>query len=219
MYFAGTFSREQRMARVIGLTGGIGCGKTEVARLMSSWGAVVLNADDLGRKIVETDAGVLASLREAFGDRFFDATGALRRTELGDYVFADESRKSLLNTIVHPPLWQRLRDEMSNAVAQGAPLVVVDAALIYETGLDVELETIVVVVASLDHRLERLRRRDGLTDEQILIRIRSQMPVEEKAGRAEYVITNNGTREELARDVRRIFDLLTKTKLQTGKTR
>lgn len=202
---------------MIGLTGGIGCGKTEVARLMSSWGAVVLNADDLGREIVESDTSILSALKAAFGGRFFDATGALRRTELGDYVFGDEGRKKLLNAIVHPTLWQRLRDEMNRAAAQRAPLVVVDAALIYETGLDVELETIVVVVASMDQRIDRLKRRDGLTDDQILLRIQSQMPVEEKAKRADYVITNNGTRQELEREVRRIFDLLTQTTVQNGK--
>lgn len=197
------------MACVIGLTGGIGSGKTIVAGFLREMGAVVIDADRVGRDVVEGSKEIRESIRLAFGDRFFDSDGNLRRQELGRFVFSDESRKRKLNDIVHPVLWERIRGQIQAALQQNPPLVVVDAALIFETELDKEMDEVVVVDASREIRIRRVRERDRLSDEEIEYRMSVQWPTEEKVRRADHVLINDGTMEKLKMEVRRLYGELT----------
>lgn len=195
-------------SRVIGLTGGIGTGKSTVAGMLARMGAVILDADAIGKVVVEEDPEVLQELQTEFGHDIVDAQGRLKRQELGHRIFGDLQKVERLNQIVHPHLIARLKREEEKALRSGAPLVVVDAALIYEADLEEHFDHIVVVTASLPQRLERVRNRDGFTDEQIMQRIQSQIPIEEKEKHADTVIRNDGSVDELETAVQALFQRL-----------
>lgn len=190
---------------VIGLTGGTGCGKTEVSKIFQQLGAKIIDADAIGKDVVETKPGVLLEIVEAFGKRFVNTDGTLKRKELGSFVFADEERKKQLNQIVHPHLLKRLKHEIEEAKNSGNKVIVVDAALIYETGLEKIFDKVIVVNSGIEHRMERIRQRDHLADSEIMHRIQSQMPVDEKVRRADVVIHNNGTLHMLREEAEKVY--------------
>lgn len=184
-------------ASLIGLTGGIGCGKTEVANILSRNGFYVIDADKIGKKIVEDNPSVLHELVHAFGPGIIDESGALKRKELGHIVFADEIKKLKLNQITHPHLISEIGFAIVSAQRDGWKRIVVDAVLIYEAGMESMFDKIIVVYADLPVRIARIRARDRFKESDIINRIRSQMDLEEKKRRADAVIVNNGTLEDL----------------------
>ncbi len=203
---------------VVGLTGGIGTGKSTVAKMFAALGATILDADAIGKEVVETDPTVLHELQTEFGENIIDQNGRLKRQELGNRIFGDMKKVERLNEIVHPHLISRLHREEQDALKRGARLVIVDAALIYEADLDDHFSHIVVVTAPLHLRLERVRRRDGLTDDQIMQRIQSQIPIEEKEKQADSVIRNDGNLDELEETVRLLYRQLLTAETQDKKT-
>lgn len=184
---------------LIGLTGGIGCGKTEVATILSRHGFYIIDADRIGKKIVEDNPAVLLNLVHAFGPGILDEFGALKRKELGHIVFSDESKKLKLNQIIHPHLIGEIGSAIVAAQREGWKRIVVDAALIYEAGMESMFDKIIVVYADMPVRIARIQLRDHFSENDIMNRIRSQMDMEEKKRRADIVIVNNGTIEELER--------------------
>ncbi|MBL7959572.1 dephospho-CoA kinase [bacterium] len=190
---------------VIGLTGGIGCGKTEVAKIFQHLGAKIIDADAIGKSVVETLPNVLKEIVKVFGRKFVNKDGTLKRKELGAYVFADEEKKIQLNRIVHPHLFKQVQQEIEGAQKAGNKIIVVDAALIYETGIENIFDKVVVVNSDLKNRIERIKQRDQLTDDEISHRMSAQMPLEEKVRRATLVITNNGSVESLKEAAEKIF--------------
>ncbi|MBL7995923.1 dephospho-CoA kinase [bacterium] len=190
---------------MIGLTGGIGCGKTEVAKIFQQLGAKIIDADEIGKTVVETQPEVLQEIAMAFGQQFVNSDGTLKRKELGAFVFADEEKKRQLNRIVHPHLFNRVRHEIEAAQSAGNEIIVVDAALIYETGIENIFDKVIVVNADLKNRIARIKQRDQLTDDEISHRIASQMPLDEKVRRANIVISNNGSVESLKEVAENIF--------------
>ncbi len=191
---------------IIGLTGGIGCGKTEAARIFEKLGAKVIDADAIGKEVVETRPEVLHDIVNAFGTQFVDDNGTLKRKELGSFVFQDEQRKKQLNAIVHPHLWKEVLRRIETARKEGYALIIVDAALIYETGLDKHFLKVIVVSAPLEQRITRIRARDGLTEDEIRHRFEAQMPLEDKVKRADFVIENDGSLEALKASALRVFE-------------
>jgi dephospho-CoA kinase len=190
---------------LIGLTGGIGCGKTEVASIFQKLGARVIDADTIGKDVAERNSSVLKKIFAAFGKEFMAPDGRLRRKELGNYVFADDKRKMKLNAIVHPHLLKRMEKEITSAKKEGWKTILVDAALIYEMGLEDRFDKVIVVYSELKHRIARLKKRDGLSDQEILNRIQSQMPLDEKVKRADAVISNDGSLGELRLQTETLF--------------
>lgn len=196
---------------LIGLTGGIGCGKTVVANTFQSLGAKVIDADAIGKEVVETQPEILQEIKEFFGEQFINADGTLKRKELGSFVFADEEKKKILNRIVHPHLLRRVQEEIDSAKKAGDQIIVVDAALIYETGLETIFDKVAVVNSTLEHRIQRISQRDHLTEEEIINRIRSQMPLEEKVRRADIVINNDDSLDVLKKFTENVFHGLAAT--------
>lgn len=192
-------------AMVVGLTGGIGSGKTSVARLLAHYHISIIDADIIARQVTDSDEAVREALRCNFGPELFDDRGRLRRERLGDMVFADERARSRLNSIVHPRILEITREQIRRLAAGGAPLIIVDAALIYEIGIEHTFSKIVVVYAPLEQRLARLRTRNGLHTDSILQRISAQLPLEEKVNKADYVIYNTSTLMALRRQVRALY--------------
>lgn len=196
---------------VLGLTGGIGAGKTEVARIFEKLGAKVLNADLIAKAISNTDSTVIQQIKAHFGEQIYSPDGLLRRKELGQVVFSEPEKLKILNGIVHPPTISRLRAEIQLAKkANQNPLLVIESALIFEVGLESEFDLVVVVSADPARIIERLRERDQLSQQAIENRMQSQLDPASKEELADIVIHNNSDIENLTKTVTRIFTDLIK---------
>jgi dephospho-CoA kinase len=204
------FSRE-RPARetvmlMIGLTGGIASGKSLVARVFKDLGAHLIDADKIVHDLLEPGEAAYREVLEHFGSGVRLPSGAIDRRKLGEIVFNDHEEREWLNRCLHPRVFEvytsqvrHLRERDRNAV------IVLDAALLIETGYHKRMDKVVVVYAEEKQQLKRLMERDRLTVEQALARIRSQMPLQEKRRHADYVIENTGSREETERQAREVF--------------
>lgn len=182
----------------LGLTGNIGSGKSTVARLLAARGAAVIDADRLAREAT-ADPAVLARIERELGPGLV-REGRLDRAATARRVFADEAARGALNAIVHPWVAAR-RDELERALLAAPdppPVIVHDVPLLYEAGLDGMFDAVVVVTAPLEARLARVAERDGLPLEEARARDAAQLPLEEKAARAEHVLDNAGDEAALA---------------------
>jgi len=180
----------------VGLTGGIGAGKSTVARLLAEHGALVLDADLAARAVVEPGTEGLAEVVEAFGPGVLGADGSLDRAALAAVVFADEERRGRLNAIVHP----RVRAWMAerSAAAPDGSVVVQDIPLLVESGLASGFEFVIVVDADDETRIGRLVRDRGMTEQQARARIAAQAPRAVRNAAADRLIDNSGNQAELA---------------------
>src|SRR5215212_6363939 len=186
---------------LIGLTGNIASGKSEVARMLSDRGATVIDADELAREAVAPDTQAFRDIIKRWGKDVLDDEGGLDRSALRRIVFADQHELDALNRIVHPGV-TRLRDrEIALAKERGDAIVVCVIPLLFERNLVEEYECIVLVDAPRPVRLERLVATRGLEETDAMNMIASQMPAELKRARADYCIDNNGSLEDLERDV------------------
>ena len=193
---------------LIGLTGNIASGKSEVARMLADRGATVIDADVLAREAVEPDTQALKDIVKRWGKDVLAHDGSLNRRALRQVVFADQAELDALNRIVHPGV-TRLRDrEIAAARARGDDLVVCVIPLLFERNLVDEFDTIVLVDAPRPLRLERLVATRGLEETDAMNMIASQMPAELKRARADYVIENVGSLAELERDVDALWSSL-----------
>jgi len=181
----------------IGLTGNVASGKTTVADRWREAGVRVIDADRLGHAVLVEDEAAKEALVVAFGEGILAADGSIDRTALGERAFAAADGVRRLNSIVHPPLLERLRDELERSRGDEEPLAVVDAALVFEFGMDEDLDAVVLVTTPSEVRAERLRRARGLDDERIARIMAAQMPDAEKVDRSDYVVVNDGSLEEL----------------------
>lgn len=189
----------------VGLTGQIACGKSSVARELQSLGAVVINADDLGREVVERDRKVLQNLKVAFGSDIDGSNGKLDRRKLGARAFASDETTNQLNRIVHPALLARLRKTIAeHRKAKKTKLLVVDAALIYNWKLDRELDVVIVVDSTRPNQLARLEKQ-GIGRKEALQRMKRQIPKYRLRRMADAVIHNNGTPEQLVHKTWRLY--------------
>ncbi|MGH3300897.1 MAG: dephospho-CoA kinase [Streptosporangiaceae bacterium] len=183
----------------VGLTGGIGSGKSEVSRRLAAQGAVVIDADLIARQVVAPGTEGLAEVERAFGPGVLGPDGALDRARLGDIVFADPQQLATLNAIVHPRVSARMR-ELEDAAGPGS-VVVHDVPLIAENGLAGSYDLVVVVDAPPRAQLDRLVRLRGLTQEQAAARMAAQASREERLAIAGMVVDNAGSLAELDRQV------------------
>lgn len=186
---------------VIGITGGIGSGKSSFVQLLAARGAKVIDADKVGHQVVEGE-GVRRELVRAFGEEIVDECGKLNRSKLGEKAFSSQENLKLLNDIVHPPLFEELKHQIKEAVEVGkGHIVAVDAALLFEWG-ELELfDCIVVIEASQEIRQQRVMARSGLSALQVQQRMAAQLSSGEKVARADVVVDNNGNLETLERQV------------------
>ncbi|WP_217207548.1 dephospho-CoA kinase [Streptomyces sp. AC550_RSS872] len=190
----------------VGLTGGIGAGKSEVSRLLVEHGAVLIDADRIAREVVAPGTAGLAAVVEAFGEDVLAADGSLDRPKLGSIVFADPDRLAVLNSIVHPLVGARSR-ELEEAAAEDA-VVVHDVPLLTENGLAPLYDLVVVVDAGPETQLDRLVRLRGMTEEDARARMAAQATREQRREIADIVIDNDVPLEELPRRVKDVWDEL-----------
>ena len=194
--------------RVVGLTGNIASGKSTVARLFAERGAPIVDADVLAREAVAPGTAALARIVARWGSGVLAADGTLDRAALRQRVFGAPAELDALNAIVHPEVG-RLRDlALAHHRAAGAPLVVCDIPLLFEAGLADTVDTIVLVDAPRDLRLDRLVRGRGLGPAEASEMIAAQLPAERKRERARFIIDNAGSRDALAARVDEVWQAL-----------
>lgn len=193
---------------LVGLTGGIGSGKTEVSRRLAALGAVVVDADVIAREVVEPGTPGLEQVVAAFGPEVLGADGSLDRDRVAAVVFADPNARSRLNEVVHPLVRARTAELVAAAAAADPHAVVVnDVPLLLETGLAAtgHYDAIVVVAAGPATQLRRLVEQRGMTDADARARIAAQAPLADKLAVADYVVRNDGDLAELDAQVRQVW--------------
>jgi dephospho-CoA kinase len=189
----------------VGLTGGIGSGKSTVSRQLSSYGAVVVDADVVAREVVAPGSPGLAQVVAEFGTTVLRPDGTLDREAVGALVFADPDRLAALNAIVHPLVGARMDELEEQARAEGALVVVLDVPLLAENGLAPLYDEVVVVDCPVDVAVRRLVEQRGMTEEDARARIAAQATREQRRAVATHVLDNSGTPEQLAQQVRALW--------------
>jgi dephospho-CoA kinase len=187
----------------VGVTGGIGGGKSTVCRLFGQLGRTVLSADNIAHELTQHNESVKAGIRRVFGPDMYAVDGSLDRRKLAAVVFRDESLRKKLNAIIHPLVFQSLENRILD-LSPGArtPYVLIEAALIFETGMNERLDYVIVVDAPEEKRITRVIARDGISRREVMQRIRSQFTVGQRRMKADFIIDNDGAEADLFSRVR-----------------
>ncbi|MCC2928143.1 dephospho-CoA kinase [Bacillus sp. LBG-1-113] len=193
------------MTLVIGLTGGIASGKSTVANMLIDKGITVIDADIIAKQAVEKGMPAYLQIIDEFGEDILLENGDIDRRKLGALVFTNEQKRLALNSIVHPAVREEMLKRRDESIANQETFVVLDIPLLFESKLESLVDKIIVVSVTKELQLERLIKRNQLTEEEALSRIRSQMPLEEKVSRADNVIDNSGTLEETKQQLEEIL--------------
>ena len=193
---------------IAGLTGGIATGKSLVADELRRLGAAIIDADRTARAVVEPGRPAFDEIVKEFGPGILKPDGAIDRKALGRIVFSDPAAREKLNAITHPRIRERIKEETERLLSEGARLIVLDVALLIETGVRYEVDKIIVVFAENAQQIERLMERDSLTREEALKRLSCQMDINEKVKYADYVIDNSGSKDKTIEQTRALFSEL-----------
>ena len=190
--------------KLVGLTGGVGSGKSTVAAMLRELGADVVDADQASHAVYEPGTPGFAAVVREFGDEFVSA-GRIDRKRLGELVFKDPEARRRLNAIVHPLVREWMVARTAEAADRGATIVVQDVPLLFESGLEQLFPIVVLVWVPVEVQVERLVRGRGFTPERAREVIAAQMPIDEKRARAQHVIDNSGTAELTRAQVERLW--------------
>jgi len=193
---------------IIGLTGGIGTGKSTVSAMIKAKGIMVIDSDQIAREVVEPGSKALAQIVAHFGQEVLLPDGRLNRKALGARVFGNEEERKRLMEITHPAIFAETEKRISEAKKNGEALIVLDSPLLIETGRYKQTDLVVLVYADEETQLQRIMSRDNLTEEEARYRINAQMPIDEKRQYADIIIDNRGTIEELEVQVAQLLNRL-----------
>ncbi len=194
--------------KVIGLTGGIGSGKSTVSRFLAELGAVILNADEIGHDALKRGTEISRQISAAFGRQVLTPGGDIDRRKLGAIIFKNDSARKQLDLIMHPRMYEMVRVRLEDYRRQGTRVVVLEAPLLLEAGWTSLVDEIWVTVAPESKVLKRLQERAGLSAPEALARIRSQMPSEERAKHADVIIDTDCDLAELKSRVKILWQRL-----------
>lgn len=190
---------------IVGLTGGIATGKSLVAGELKRCGAAVIDADRISREIVEPGKPAYNDIVKEFGPGIIQPDGTVDRKALGNIVFCDPVALDRLNSITHPRIRERIREEAGRLSADGDAIVVLDIALLIEMGVRYEVEKIIVVYCDDEQQVQRLMERDNLTRVEAQKRLSCQMDIKEKLKYADYVIDNSGPMDKTIEQARALY--------------
>jgi len=200
---------------IVGLTGGVASGKTTVAKLFQDEGVYLIDADQIARELVQPHKPAWNELRRVFGKEILNKNGTIHRKKLAAKVFSNPQQRDLINQILHP----RIKEETARRLKEigrknPEAIVVIDAALLVETGDYREMDKLIVITSTETQQIERLRKRNKMGPEEAQKILSSQMSLEEKLNVADFVIRNEGSLEETKRRAKEVFQELKKVALQ-----
>ena len=196
------------MTRVIGLTGGIGSGKSTISQFLAASGAIIVDADKIGHESYQPNTDSWRELVKTFGNRILAADNTIDRQKLGTIVFSSPVKLKRFNAIVHPRMFEMAKQQIEDYRRKGTEVVVLDAPILYETNWTSLVDEVWVVVSNEANVIKRAVARTGLPEEQIRVRIRSQISNEERIKRAQVVIHNDGSAEDLKKKVKELWEQL-----------
>jgi dephospho-CoA kinase len=205
---------------IVGLTGGVASGKSTVSKVFKEEGAYLIDADRIARELVQPHTSAWHELLRVFGEEILQPDGSVHRKRLAALVFAHPEKRAVLNRLLHP----RIKEETQRRLEEigrrdpGA-IVVIDAALLVETGSYREVDWLIVVQSSKARQIERLERRDGMSREEAERIVAAQLPLEAKLKVADIVFSNDGTIEETRRRAKELFQELRRLAGEKGKGR
>ena len=193
------------MTKVIGLTGGIGSGKSTVSQFLAELGAVILDADKVGHEAFRPNTKAWHEVIATFGRQILTPSGEVDRKKLGEIVFSNPESLSRLNQIMHPKMYDMMKAQIEEYRQQGVAVVVLEAAILIEANWTSLADEVWVTVAPENKVLKRLKEQRGLDEEQTLARIRSQLSAEERAQHADVIINNEGDLDEVKAKVKELW--------------
>lgn len=200
----------------VGITGGIGAGKTTVCKIFEELGAKVIYADELAKEIMENDESLKKKIKKIFGEKSYIG-GKLNRKFIADIIFSSDEKRKLLESIVHPAVIKRILSDLKKIADEGKyNFVIVEAALIFESGFDKELDYVLVVDADDEIKIKRIMERDKCSKEEVLKRMRAQLDSKIKRELADMVIINDGDIDELRKKVSFFHSLFEKISKSSG---
>ena len=194
----------------IGLTGGIGTGKSTVSKILSTESFKVIDADLIAREVLEKNPRILDIIRTQFGSGFFDWRGEFRRKEFGNHIFRFPKQRIKYEGIIIPYIKEEIENQFKRYEKKGEKIVILDAPTLIENNLHLEMDCVILVVADNSVQIKRIIERDKLTKSDAVSRINSQMPVEQKKEFANIIIDNNG---DLIETQKQVYDLIDFIKL------
>jgi dephospho-CoA kinase len=194
---------------LVGLTGGIASGKSLAAKFFAEQGAHIIDADRLSRELVQPGQPALKEIVSVFGVFILDETGNLDREKLAEIIFQNPQKKSTLEAILHPKIIAKEREKYSNISAEDpSAIVIIDAALLIESGNYKNVDKVVVVNCSEEHQVQRILSRNSLNSDQAAARIKNQMSLKEKIKYADFILDNNSQPQDLRRNVQEVYTKL-----------
>ena len=199
--------RKRHPVPVVGITGIIGSGKTILAKVFAKNGGFVIDADKVGREVLENDPDVINRVVKLFGEEILEKGEKISRKKVADFVFSSNYYLKKFNAIIHPPMIKLIKSKIKEVLNQSIfSMIVVDAALIFETGIEDRFDYVVTVYASVEHIIERLTSHRKITETEIKRRIKSQIPQTDKINKSRYTIENNGTRKDFEKRAEELFN-------------
>lgn len=199
--------------RWIGLTGGIGTGKSTVSELFRSKGVPVADADQIAHQLVQPGKPGLKAVLQLFGNKVLKSDGSLDRKKLGQLVFQDKKALLQLEAILHPLVKEQVQKLRDDFAKQGHIFAVYDVPLLFEKNLQDQFDKIVLVYADPQVQFERILKRDHLSKDEINKRLNAQIPQDEKKQKADFVIDNSKSRDDLAKNFEKVYQVLQSGKL------
>lgn len=191
---------------IIGVTGGIGSGKSYICRIIRTLGFPVYNCDAEAKKLMNTNKHIINSLKQLIGENSYDSEGNLNKPIIAQFLFANEENAHKINSVVHPVVKEDFR---SWASAQNADLIFMESAILFESGFNDVVDNIITITAPPETRIERTIRRDNTTREQVIARMNQQMQDEERVRLSDYIICNN-TNDNVEQQIKTIIETLSK---------
>lgn len=191
----------------IGITGGIGSGKTTFCKVWEELGAFVLYADDFAKELMVTDKKLIHSIKLTFGEEAYFEDGSLNREFLSREAFS-KGRVQELNDLVHPILWERAEKLAKEKERQGIKIFAKEAAILLNHGRPEDLDYVILLLAEDEERIERVKERDGATKEQVISRLEKQPDFEDLASFCDFIVMNNGSLEDLQSKAKEIYSFL-----------
>jgi dephospho-CoA kinase len=201
--------RQNKNKLILGITGSFGSGKTTVAKMFKSQGAQIIDADKLAHNCLAPKSPYYKRIINTFGKDILNKNNAIDRKKLAAIVFNNKNLLLKLNNIIHPQVIRIIKKKMKYSKSK---LIVLDVALLIESGLKKEVDKLIVVKIHRHKQIERIKKRDSLRSKDILKRISYQIPLEQKAGLADFIIDNSGTLKETERQVKDIWKSIYKTR-------